>query len=212
VISPSHLLTWYLKALRQRERQVNQIPSPGARASRSEHASPCGVLRCVNNSGLQQEDATIARPSAGQGGSNRGRTRTIWPGYWPFAYGRKSLEARLGKFGWRDTGDRTHVAGKYGDQQFSPSRAAGARRSCGRIKEVVKCQRKFALAGANFARRVIRANLKCTTAISMCQMQCEIGVLGPLCSSDPPERYDPGEVGSNAAFRPSRGWRARSSR
>ena len=68
------------------------------------------------------------------------------------------------------------------------------------IKEVAKCQKGFAVAGANFAKRVIRANLKCTTAISLCQVQCEFGVFGPPCSANPPPCCDPDDLGSNATF------------
>ena len=68
------------------------------------------------------------------------------------------------------------------------------------IKEVAKCQKQFAVAGANFAKRVIRANLKCTTGISVCQIQCELGVFGPPCSANPPPCCDPDDLGSNATF------------
>ena len=76
----------------------------------------------------------------------------------------------------------------------------GAGSATAGIKEVAKCQKQFAVAGANFAKRVIRANLKCTTQISLCQIQCELGGFGPPCSSDPPPCCDPDDVGSNAAF------------
>lgn len=52
------------------------------------------------------------------------------------------------------------------------------------IKHVVKCQKKFARSGAQFAKRVIKANLKCTTETSLCIIQCEGGVFGPCDSND----------------------------
>jgi len=76
----------------------------------------------------------------------------------------------------------------------------GAASAAADIKEVAKCQKEFAVAGANFAKRVIKANLKCTTGISLCQIQCELGVFGPPCSTDPPPCCDPDDVGSNATF------------
>jgi len=68
------------------------------------------------------------------------------------------------------------------------------------IKTVARCQKKIAAAGANFAKRVIVATLKCTEEIAECQVQCEQGVFGPPCENNPPPCCDPDDPGSNAAF------------
>src|SRR5437016_3685158 len=59
------------------------------------------------------------------------------------------------------------------------------------INRIAGCQKKLASAGANFARQVITANLKCTQKIGICQVQCEQGVFGPC---------DPDDRSSNASF------------
>lgn len=68
------------------------------------------------------------------------------------------------------------------------------------IAQVSRCQRKIARAGARFAVRVINATLKCTNAVSSCQIQCEQGVFGPPCDPDPPPCCDPDDPQSNEAF------------
>jgi hypothetical protein len=68
------------------------------------------------------------------------------------------------------------------------------------IVEVAKCQKKIAIAGANFAKRVIEATLKCTEAVSECQVQCEEGVYGAPCDPAPPPCCDPDDRSSNATF------------
>lgn len=68
------------------------------------------------------------------------------------------------------------------------------------IAAVARCQRRFAREGARFAQRVIKAELDCTLAVSECQVECETGVFGPPCSSNPPPCCDPDDTGSNAAF------------
>ncbi len=68
------------------------------------------------------------------------------------------------------------------------------------IKEVARCQKKFASQGARFAQRVITATLKCSAEIAECQVQCEEGVFGPPCSSNPPPCCDPDDRNSNATF------------
>jgi hypothetical protein len=77
---------------------------------------------------------------------------------------------------------------------------AGLRGEITDIKRVVKCQKRFASAGANFARKVIRYTLRCTTEIAECQIQCEEGVFGPPCHSNPPPCCDPEDPESNEAF------------
>lgn len=59
------------------------------------------------------------------------------------------------------------------------------------INKIAGCQKKLASAGANFARQVITANLKCTQKIGICQVQCEQGVFGAC---------DPDDRSSNASF------------
>ncbi|MFQ5513482.1 MAG: hypothetical protein ACE5FG_03525 [Myxococcota bacterium] len=69
------------------------------------------------------------------------------------------------------------------------------------IKDLVRCQKRFASAGARFANRSIKLALKCTNAISSCQIQCEQGVFGPPCSVPPePGCCDVNDPNSNAAY------------
>lgn len=68
------------------------------------------------------------------------------------------------------------------------------------IEEVARCQKRFAREGAKFAKRVISSTLKCTTEVTDCQIQCEQGVFGPPCDTNPPPCCDPDDTGSNAAF------------
>jgi hypothetical protein len=68
------------------------------------------------------------------------------------------------------------------------------------IKDIARCQKKFAAAGARYAMQVIKTNLKCTTAISQCQIECELGAFGPPCDTNPPPCCDPDDVGSNGGF------------
>lgn len=53
------------------------------------------------------------------------------------------------------------------------------------LAELAKCQKGIAGQGATFAKRTITATLKCTQAIADCQIQCELGVFGPVCGSPP---------------------------
>jgi len=68
------------------------------------------------------------------------------------------------------------------------------------IARIAKCQKKIAGAGARFAQRVIKNTLECTTEIAECQIQCENGVFGPPCDTNPPPCCDPDDPGSNEAF------------
>lgn len=74
------------------------------------------------------------------------------------------------------------------------------------ITSVARCQKKLATAGAQFAVKVIKSTLKCTNEIVECQVQCEQGVFGPVCTSnpppDPPGCCDPDDVEpfENSAF------------
>jgi hypothetical protein len=68
------------------------------------------------------------------------------------------------------------------------------------IAALAKCQKVFAREGSTFALRVIRSNLKCADGISDCQIQCEEGVFGPPCDSNPPPCCDPDDTGSNPEF------------
>ena len=68
------------------------------------------------------------------------------------------------------------------------------------IVEVAKCQKTIAREGARFAQRVIKSSLKCTQEVVDCQLQCENGVFGPPCETNPPPCCDPDDTGSNATF------------
>jgi hypothetical protein len=68
------------------------------------------------------------------------------------------------------------------------------------ITSVARCQKKIATAGADYAKRVIVETLKCTEEVAECQVQCEEGVFGPSCESNPPPCCDPDDRNSNAAF------------
>jgi len=68
------------------------------------------------------------------------------------------------------------------------------------IDDIARCQRRFAKEGAKFAQKVIRATLDCSLAVSECQVQCDAGVFGPPCDSNPPPCCDPDDTGSNATF------------
>lgn len=68
------------------------------------------------------------------------------------------------------------------------------------LNEVARCQRTIAISGAQFAQRSIRATLKCTNEVAECQVQCEFGVFGPPCDTNPPPCCDPDDRGSNQAF------------
>ena len=68
------------------------------------------------------------------------------------------------------------------------------------IAEVAHCQKQFASAGASFAQKVIRATLKCTDAVTECQVQCDGGVFGPSCNDSPPPCCDSDDPSSNQAF------------
>ncbi len=60
------------------------------------------------------------------------------------------------------------------------------------LTDIVRCQKRIAGAGANFARTTITATVNCAAATAECQIQCEQGVFGFPC--------DPDDVGSNAGF------------
>jgi hypothetical protein len=68
------------------------------------------------------------------------------------------------------------------------------------IAHVASCQKKIASAGARFAQQVIRDTLKCTNEISECQVQCDYGVFGPPCDSNPPPCCDPDDPNSEPGF------------
>ena len=68
------------------------------------------------------------------------------------------------------------------------------------IVQLARCQKGIAREGAKYAQRVIKATLDCTMATANCQIQCESGVFGPPCDSNPPPCCDPADPGSNAAF------------
>jgi len=68
------------------------------------------------------------------------------------------------------------------------------------IDDIARCQRRFAKEGAKFAQKVIRATLDCSLAVSECQVQCDAGVFGPPCDSNPPPCCDSDDRSSNVTF------------
>jgi hypothetical protein len=68
------------------------------------------------------------------------------------------------------------------------------------IDDIARCQRRFAKEGAKFAQRVIRQTLECSLAVSECQVQCDAGVFGPPCDTNPAPCCDPDDRSSNATF------------
>jgi hypothetical protein len=68
------------------------------------------------------------------------------------------------------------------------------------VDQVARCQKAIAAGGAKFAQKTIRATLKCTSAVIECQVQCDYGVFGPSCTTDPPPCCDSDDPGSNVAF------------
>ena len=68
------------------------------------------------------------------------------------------------------------------------------------VNQVARCQRAIAGAGARLAQKTIRATLKCTNKVVECQVQCDYGVFGPPCGTNPPPCCDPDDPGSNVAF------------
>jgi hypothetical protein len=68
------------------------------------------------------------------------------------------------------------------------------------VLDVTRCQKKFARYGARYAWQAVKSALRCTNEISECQIQCEQGVFGPPCSSNPPPCCDPEDPNSNEAF------------
>jgi len=77
---------------------------------------------------------------------------------------------------------------------------ARAQSEIDRIRLLGGCQRRIASAGARFAMLVIKETLKCTNDVAECQLQCDYGVFGPPCDSNPPPCCDSDDPGSNAAF------------
>jgi len=69
------------------------------------------------------------------------------------------------------------------------------------IRDQAKCQQRIASQGARYAQRVIRSTLKCTDAVSSCQIQCDEGEFGPPCDPDPQAGCcDSDDPASNAPF------------
>jgi hypothetical protein len=69
------------------------------------------------------------------------------------------------------------------------------------ISDLAQCQKAIGREGARFAQRVIRSTLKCTNAVTKCQIQCEQGVFGPPCDPVPvPGCCDVDDPPSNAPY------------
>ena len=68
------------------------------------------------------------------------------------------------------------------------------------IQDLLRCQKQFAKHGARFASKTIKHTLKCTNEIVECQINCDNGVYGPPCSTNPPPCCDPDDPGSNSAY------------
>jgi hypothetical protein len=69
------------------------------------------------------------------------------------------------------------------------------------IDEIAKCQKRMAAQGARYAQRVINSNLRCTNAVTECQVECEQGVFGPPCDPTPqPGCCDPDDPPGNVSY------------
>ena len=68
------------------------------------------------------------------------------------------------------------------------------------VEQIGRCQKGIASAGAKFALKTIRATLKCTNAVTECQVQCDYGVFGPSCNTSSPPCCDSDDTASNSAF------------
>ncbi len=69
------------------------------------------------------------------------------------------------------------------------------------VDEMAHCQRRIAAQGARYAQRVINSNLRCTNAVTECQVSCEQGVFGPPCDPTPqPGCCDPDDPPGNASY------------
>lgn len=68
------------------------------------------------------------------------------------------------------------------------------------IKPLLKCQKQIAKAGARYANTVIKRTLRCTNEIIECQINCDNGVYGPVCGTNPPPCCDSDDRLSNAQF------------
>jgi hypothetical protein len=68
------------------------------------------------------------------------------------------------------------------------------------IQPLLRCQKTIAKAGARFANKTVKSTLRCTNAVVECQVNCDEGVYGPSCQSNPPPCCDSDDPGSNASF------------
>ena len=68
------------------------------------------------------------------------------------------------------------------------------------VEQIGRCQKGIASAGAKFALKTIRATLRCTNAVTECQVQCDYGVFGPSCNTSAPPCCDSDDTSSNSAF------------
>ena len=68
------------------------------------------------------------------------------------------------------------------------------------IAKLLRCQKTMAKAGASYANRTVKSTLKCTNEIVECQVNCDEGVYGPSCITNPPPCCDSDDPGSNEAF------------
>jgi len=68
------------------------------------------------------------------------------------------------------------------------------------IQQLLRCQKTIAKSGARFANKTVKSTLRCTNEVVECQVNCDEGVYGPSCQSNPPPCCDSDDPGSNAAF------------
>ena len=68
------------------------------------------------------------------------------------------------------------------------------------LRSLLACQKAIARAGARFAYTVVSRTLNCTNATVECQVNCENGVYGPVCGTNPPPCCDPDDPASNPSF------------
>src|SRR5581483_4431914 len=84
---------------------------------------------------------------------------------------------------------------------FALAPAAHAEETLAQVQAIARCQKAIAREGAKYAQRIIKSTLKCTEETNECQVQCELGVFGPFCDTDPgPGCCDPDDPGSNPTF------------
>ncbi len=78
--------------------------------------------------------------------------------------------------------------------------APGSARADAELQKLLRCQKTIARAGARYAFTVVTRTLKCTNAVVACQVDCDNGVFGPSCATNPPPCCDSDDPSSNQQF------------